>query len=787
MPASWAVPPQTACGASLRQVSDGTTRYRRSIVNVNAAKVSAMSIVASAPLRLSENALRVLERRYLRKDSTGKSIESPDQMFRRVARVIAAVELTYDPRADVRALEEEFYAAMGSLYFLPNSPTLMNAGRELGQLSGCFVIPIDDSIESIFEAIKNAALVQKSGGGTGFSFSRIRPKNDLVRSTKGIASGPVSFLHAFNSATEAVKQGGTRRGANIGVLRVDHSDIVDFIRCKEDNSQVTNFNISVALTDTFMDAMRQDADWILINPHTSERTTTVPARELFDLMVDMAWKNGEPGIIFIDRINRDNPTPHLGGIESTNPCGEQPLLPYESCNLGSINLSLMVRDGAIDWDRLKATVSLACRFLDNVIDANRYPLPQIEERTKRTRKIGLGVMGFADMLIELGIPYDSEEGAKTGGEVMEFIQEIATAASQRLAAERGDFPAFKGSVYDRSGTGGMRNAARTTIAPTGTISMIADCSSGIEPLFSLAYVKKVMDGERLLYVNRHFERVARARGFYSREVMDRIAEAGSIRSFPEIPKDVRRLFATALDISPEWHVRMQAVFQHHTDNAVSKTINFPHSATKEDVRRAFELAYELGCKGLTVYRDGSREQQVINIGTKDVKGAKGEAAEETSVGGPRKPRARPEVTSGTTEKIGTGCGNLYVTVNADEHGPFEVFASLGKSGGCEASQTEAISRLVSLALRSGIGAEAIIKQIRGIRCPRPYWRNGHAILSCPDAISRALTRYEAERGRAVNVPPEPARQYARCAKCGGVLEYVEGCEICRGCGYSRCE
>ncbi|KPL10759.1 ribonucleotide-diphosphate reductase subunit alpha, partial [candidate division TA06 bacterium SM1_40] len=681
-----------------------------------------MRIAASTPLRLSENALRVLERRYLRKDGTGTPVETPEEMFRRVARVVAAADLNYDRHPDVEMLEDEFFAAMASLRFLPNSPTLMNAGRELGQLSGCFVIPIEDSIESIFEAIKNAALVQKSGGGTGFSFSRIRPKNDLVRSTKGIASGPVSFLAAFNSATEAVKQGGTRRGANIGVLNVEHPDIFDFIRCKADSDQITNFNISVALTEKFMQAVQSDGEWSLINPHTGEESKRVSARELFDLIVDMAWRNGEPGLIFIDRINRDNPTPGQGEIESTNPCGEQPLLPYESCNLGSVNLSLMVRHGRIDWDLLKATVSLGCHFLDNVIDANKYPLRQIEEMTRTNRKIGLGVMGFADMLIKLGIPYDSEEGIETGDGVMEFIQETAAATSESLARERGSFPAFSGSVYEWSGRPGMRNAARTTIAPTGTISMIADCSSGIEPLFSLVYVKEVMDGERLLYVNRHFEETAKERGFYSRELMDRIADAGSIQSLTEIPEDVRRLFVTAPDITPEWHVRLQAAFQRHTDNAVSKTINFPHSATKEEVRRAFELAYELGCKGLTVYRDGSREQQVINIGSGEKEGSEEGAAIGPPAEERRKPRPRPEVTSGTTEKIGTGCGNLYVTVNADEHGPFEVFASLGKSGGCEASQTEAISRLVSLALRSGVKPESIIKQLRGIRCPRPYWR-----------------------------------------------------------------
>jgi len=564
-------------------------------------------------LKLTLNALSVLERRYLQKDDEGNVIETPAQMLRRVAKAVAAPDALYDRGADLKATEKEFYDVMTRLEFLPNSPTLMNAGTEIGQLSACFVLPVPDSIEGIFDALKNMALIHKSGGGTGFSFSNLRPKGDVVRSTKGIASGPVSFMKIFNTATEVIKQGGRRRGANMGILRVDHPDIFEFITAKEKEGVLDNFNISVGVTDKFMEALEKGDEYDLINPRTGKAVKTVKAEDVFNLIVMMAWRTGDPGIVFLDEINRHNPTPHVGKIESTNPCGEVPLLSYESCNLGSINLSRMVQDGEIDWDKLRRTVRIAIHFLDNVIDANKYPLPQIEKMTKANRKVGLGVMGFAEMLAKLSVPYNSKEGVATAEKVMSFISEEARKKSVELGEERGSFPNFEGSIWEKMGYNAMRNATVTSIAPTGTISIIAGTSSGIEPFFAISYVRNVM-GTQLFEVNPVFEKIAEERGFHSPELLTKVAKEGSIQRIKEIPSDVRKIFVTALDIAPEWHVRMQAAFQKYTDNAVAKTVNLPSEATLEDVKRVFLLAYKLKCKGITVYRYGSKSEQVLTIG-----------------------------------------------------------------------------------------------------------------------------------------------------------------------------
>lgn len=730
---------------------------------------------------LTKNAVTVLERRYLKRDKDGKVLEKPAEMFRRVADAIASADRIFNENADVSGTAEEFYRLMSDLEFLPNSPTLMNAGRELGQLSACFVLPVGDSMEEIFDAVKYTALIHKSGGGTGFSFSRLRPANDVVMTTTGISSGPISFMRVFDVATETIKQGGTRRGANMGILRVDHPDIMAFIMCKADKKQLNNFNISVGLTEAFMKAVEKDENYDLVNPRDGKVSGTLNARKVFNRIITQAWENGEPGIVFLDRLNRDNPTPHIGAIESTNPCGEQPLLPYESCNLGSINLGKMVKERQVDWARLKKVVHLAVHFLDNVVEVNNYPLPQIKEMTLGNRKIGLGVMGWADMLILLGIPYNAEEAIELAQKVMRFINEEGHNASRELAGKRGPFPNFPGSIYDKKGEPPLRNATVTTIAPTGTISIIANASSGVEPLFAVSYVRQVMDNDILLEVHPYFEIIARERGFYSPELMKRIAEEGTLHGIDEIPVDIRDIFVTAHDISPEVHIKMQAAFQKYTDNAVSKTVNFSNGATVQDVARVYELAYELDCKGVTIYRDGSRDRQVLSKGKKEEKAAPHlPEAEKNTV-----KRERPKVLKGWTYQMQTGCGPLYVTVNEDTTGLFELFTTMGKAGGCAASQSEAIGRMVSLAWRSGIQARQVIKQLQGISCHSPSGFGENKVMSCADAVAKAIQSHMSANGGAA-VKEKRSFLKGACPDCGGIVEHEGGCVVCRLCGYSEC-
>ncbi len=794
-------------------------------------------------ISLSKNAIKVLEKRYLKRDEEGTLLETPREMFLRVARNISTAEKNYGrPDEEIKVIEQQFFDIMADLDFLPNSPTLMNAGKELQQLAACFVLPVGDSMEKIFEALKETALIQKSGGGVGYSFSNIRPKNDVVLSTKGVSSGPISFMTVFNAATDTIKQGGTRRGANMGILRVDHPDILEFISAKEDSTKLNNFNLSVGVTESFMKAVENGDDYDVLNPRTKEVVARYNARDIFRKIVYHAWKNGDPGIIFLDRLNRDNPTPHMGTIDSTNPCGEQPLLPYEACNLGSINLANMVKveDGVskVDYGKLKKTVHISIRFLDDVIDMSKYPLDKIAEMVKGNRKVGLGVMGWADLLIVLGIPYNSEQALELAKEIMSFIQDESKTASRELAIQRGSFPNFKGSVYDNAEGYEIRNATTTTIAPTGTLSIIANCSSGIEPVFAISFVKNVMDNEKLLEVNPYFELIAKEMGFYSTGFMEEIAGKGTVADLLSNSFVVRRVFVTAHEISPVWHVRMQATFQEFVDNAVSKTVNFPNSATEQDVEEVYMLAYRLGCKGITIYRDGSRESQVLQVEGKKAAeteaGHTGEAsaglkqASET-VGGiagkekilekgkeksaheltetlkPEtietssqeaplestaqniKPRPRPDITKGLTKKYNIGgCGKLYVTVNSDEAGICEVFTNTGEEG-C-AALSEAVSRLISITIRSGIEIDSILKQISGIRCITCIADEKTHVLSCPDAIGKAIEFYLkgynkfdlniAAGKKSIMICPEEG--------CGGIMQPEGGCYVCRNCGFSKC-
>ena len=816
-------------------------------------------------LQLSENAITVLQRRYLIKDDSGNPVEEPEALFWRVASTIAAAEASYgaSPGA-VDALAETFYEVMATRLWIPNSPTLMNAGRPLGQLSACFVLPVDDALSDgksgIYDTLRNMALIHQSGGGTGFGFSRIRPKNDVVRSTMGVASGPVSFMALYDASTEVVKQGGTRRGANMGILRVDHPDILEFIDCKSDITKITNFNISVGVTDAFTRAVEDDEPYDLVHPRTGEVVGQLDAREVFDRIVHGAWKTGEPGVFFIDRANQYNPVPHIGSYEATNPCGEQPLLSYDVCNLGSINVGLFVRDGDVDWEGLRRTVRLCTHFLDNVIDANRYPLPEITDLAGRIRRIGLGIMGWADFLVRLGVPYDSDAATEWAAKLMSFIDEEAKVESERLAQERGVFPEWERSIWGPDDTCAraadgtrvrpmrrLRNCNITTVAPTGTISIIAGCSSGVEPLFAVAFTRN-QAGVLMPDVNEDFVAIAKREEWYSDDLVRRIAREGHIH-FDEVPEQWQRVFVTAHDVAPEWHIKMQAAFQEFTDSAISKTCNFHNDATEDYVREIYELAFRLGCKGVTVYRDGSRAGQVLSTGRtaqkvreqapgEDVVGRdtmaelKATIAElETELARTKRQlhevesenlqrvakRSRPELLRGTTRRVETPLGTMYVTITEDDRGqPFEMFMSLGKAGGALMADVEAVGRLISLALRSGIPLKEVYRQLRGISSDRVTGLGPNKVLSVPDAIGIAIERWmqdkqgvqqdlleAAESSDAVVASPlqapagldgiqfeldaSEAHQHAgACPDCGSQLEYAEGCVKCHVCGYSEC-
>ncbi|MDQ3995501.1 MAG: vitamin B12-dependent ribonucleotide reductase [Gemmatimonadota bacterium] len=831
------------------------------------------------PVALSRNARTVLEKRYLVKNERGEPVERPEDLFWRVSTVVAEADRSYGASDNaVVALAGEFFGLMTERRFEPNSPTLMNAGRPLGQLSACFVLPVEDALSNgsngIYDTLAHMALIHQSGGGTGFSFSRLRPKGAMVRSTTGVASGPVSFMKLYDASTDAVKQGGTRRGANMGILRVDHPDILDFITCKEDLTQVTNFNISVAVTRKFMDAVRTGTDYDLIDPHTGQSAGKRDARAVWDRMIQGAWRTGEPGVFFIDEANRYNPVPHLGEYEATNPCGEQPLLAYDVCNLGSINVGYYVHDAVMDWDAFRRDIHLSTHFLDNIIDVNKFPLDQIADLSRRIRRVGLGVMGFADALVRLGIAYDSPEGVEWGRRIMEFVDVEAKRESERLANERGPFPEWEKSIWGPDATAArdefgrrvrpmqkLRNCNVTTVAPTGTISIIAGCSSGLEPLFAVAFMRN-QAGVMMPDVNEDFVAVAKKEGWYSDSLMERIAREGHI-DFAEVPERWRRVFVTANQISPEWHIRMQAAFQRHTDSAISKTTNFAHTASVEDVRKIYELAYELDCKGVTVYRDGSRDNQVLSTGATEKAKAERDKSGAAAAGGPelqrqvadlkgtlaekdaevdrlkkrlyeveaenlqrRQKRSRPDVLRGTTYRVETPLGTMFVNITEDDKGqPFEVFITLGKAGGSAMADAEAVGRLISLALRSGIPLAEVHKQLRGISSDRAVGLGPNKVLSVPDAIGIALERWWRDKQgvqQELLEPPTPppratppaapreevtarttpvegeATQYlfdgydsgqafmGTCPDCGSQLEYAEGCVKCHVCGFSEC-
>ena len=831
--------------------------------------------IPSAPppgaAHLNDNARTVIKKRYLIKNAGSAPIEQPEHMFWRVASTVAEGDRRYGASdGAVTAMAEDFYRLMTERRFEPNSPTLMNTGRPLGQLSACFVLPVEDALsngrDGIYDTLRAMALIHQSGGGTGFGFSKLRGKGSMVRSTTGVASGPVSFMKLYDASTDAVKQGGTRRGANMGILRVDHPDILDFITCKEDLTQITNFNISVAVTDKFMTAVAEGTTYDLVDPGSGKVTGELDARSVWEKMIDGAWRTGEPGCFFIDEANRHNPVPHVGQYEATNPCGEQPLLPYDVCNLGSINVGHYVKEGAIDWDALKRDIHLSTHFLDNIIDVNKYPLPEIDALSKRIRRIGFGIMGFADALVRLGIPYDSDEGVEFGRQLQKFVDVESKRESERLASERGPFPEWARSVWGPDETCArdargkrirpmklLRNCNVNTIAPTGTISIIAGCSSGIEPLFAVAFMRN-QAGVMMPDVNEDFVSIAKKERWYSDDLMERIAREGHIH-FEEVPERWRRVFVTAHDISPAWHVRMQAAFQENCDSAISKTTNFPHAATPEDVRAIYELAYELKCKGVTVYRDGSRDNQVLSTGAteqaKAEREGKGESrralgdlhgtlAEQNAeiarlkqalFGAEaenlqrRAKRARPDTLRGITTRIETPLGTMFLNITEDDRGqPFEVFINLGKAGGAAMADAEAMGRLISLALRSGIPIREVHRQLRGIASDKAIGLGPNKVLSVPDAIGIALEKWMREKqgvqqdllsaSGAAPLTTEPLDQktpaapvssseggqaqfgfdalnrsesfIGTCPDCGSSLEFAEGCAKCHVCGFSEC-
>jgi ribonucleoside-diphosphate reductase alpha chain len=820
----------------------------------------------AGPAALSQNARTVLEKRYLVKDASGKATETPEDMFWRVSTVVAEADRRYGAsEGAVTEVAEQFYRLMTERRFEPNSPTLMNAGRPLGQLSACFVLPVEDALSNgrngIYDTLRSMALIHQSGGGTGFSFSRLRPKGSMVRSTTGVASGPVSFMKLYDASTDAVKQGGTRRGANMGILRVDHPDILEFITCKEDLTQITNFNISVAVTNKFMEAVKNGTTYDLVDPTNKQVVGQLDAQMVWNKMIDGAWRTGEPGCFFIDEANRYNPVPHLGAYEATNPCGEQPLLAYDVCNLGSINVGYYVKDGAMDWGAFASDIALSTHFLDNIIDVNKYPLPEIDALSKRIRRIGLGVMGFADALVRLGIAYDSPEGVEFGRKVMQFVDAESKKESERLANDRGAFPEWARSIWGPDETCArdaegkrirpmqlLRNCNVTTVAPTGTISIIAGCSSGLEPLFAVAFMRN-QAGVMMPDVNEDFVAIAKKEGWYSDALMERIAREGRV-DFPEVPAKWQRVFVTANAIAPEWHMRMQAAFQEHCDSAISKTTNFAHTATVADVRAIYELAYDLKCKGVTVYRDGSRDNQVLSTGATDKAkserdGAPADKRELADLKGTmaeleaeierlkkalydaeaenlqrRQKRSRPDKLRGTSIRKETPLGTMFVHVTEDDRGqPFEVFINLGKAGGSAMADAEAMGRLISLALRSGIPLMEIHKQLRGISSDRAVGLGPNKVLSVPDAIGIALYDWYQEKQLGVQQdllresrgPVTPAREevtvsqvtptgqqaqlsfdhgaesfIGTCPDCGSQLEYAEGCVKCHVCGFSEC-